>query len=101
MIRLAVALILCGGCAERNVPEDLSRAAPARPAAQPPVDLAFSTALPPRAEVEMSGRVIRPKNATGDAWVFITDGECWKPGSHAYLRTVASAEPWGGEVFVA
>jgi hypothetical protein len=55
-----------------------------------------------KAEVELSGTLERPAGQTGEAWVFITDGECWKPGTRAFGKGIAapSSDRWGVEVFV-
>jgi hypothetical protein len=102
-VKLAVAataaVALCAGCITPTAPgdrPDLShRAAAAGPAPSP-----SEPALPANAEVEISGTVTRPAGVKGDVTVWITDGPCWQPTTHAFNSTKTIPDKFFLEVFV-
>jgi hypothetical protein len=100
---LACALALAG-CVEnpKDQPQRPPPAAPGTAAPSPAAPAAPSTPppLPELAEVEMTGTVALPKGVTGSVLLFITDGDCWKPGTRSMGRTRTDSDRWAIEVFV-
>jgi hypothetical protein len=76
----------------------------------PPPDLGPRTFVAPPpppaprptvAEVEISGRVVRPKGVKGAVTVWATNGPCFQPGAIAYGETKGNPDRWFLEIFVA
>ena len=73
-------------------PSDLAQAVPAPP--PPPVSTP-APAAPPKpvlpvappgfSSVQVSGQLTMPVGETGTPHVFVTDGECWKRGTRAFI----------------
>lgn len=93
---VVVALLAAGCITPQPPPEpDLApRRAPVVAAPAPPP-------LPVMAECELGGVVTRPAGARGALKVWITDGDCWRDGTHAWGEFAGGvADHWGAEVFV-
>ncbi len=89
------ALALVAGCVDP--PDEHARPTPPPPAARP---VAPPPSLPPMAEVELSGTVMRPAGQKGEITVWITDGPCWQPATHAFNATKTIPDKFFVEVFV-
>lgn len=75
-------------------PPDLAQAPPkvvTAPIAPPP---------PVNAEVEIGGKVQRPAGAKGEVKLWVTDGPCWQPTTHALGDTKGTPDNFFVEVFV-
>ena len=93
--------VLClAGCVSPPSPAD----DPPRPKAPSPVARApvppAPPPLPPNAEVEIGGTLTFPKGVTGDAMVYVADGECWKPETRAFAEKLSRGTDFFSEVFV-
>ncbi len=96
LVALAVA-----GCVTPTPPGDQPDLARRAAAPQPLAPSPPPPSLPVTAEVELSGTIARPPAQKGDVTVWITDGPCWQPGTHAFGSTRAvGGDKWFLEVFV-
>lgn len=117
--RYAFVLALVAACTEQKPPApspDLAQAVvapPPEPATppRPPIPPPPPPSLPkPPAgfvAVQVSGQLTLPVNEKGDPHVFVTDGECWKSGTKAFLDkpvpgafTLETAVPKGTTLYV-
>ncbi|HZS38607.1 MAG TPA: hypothetical protein VFF06_17360 [Polyangia bacterium] len=79
---VAISALLAGACSRSS--------SPPAPPPPPSVSPAIAAAGVP-AEVELRGHVTAPKDAKGETRVYVTDGECWKPGTSS-LEDVRATE---------
>jgi hypothetical protein len=94
---LALALLLsaCVAPPPPAEPDLAPKPAPPKPAAAP-----APPPIPANAEVELSGKIVVPKEARGTPKIFVADGECWKPTTRAFGSATPQMGTWFVEVFV-
>jgi hypothetical protein len=84
---ILVAALLSGCITPQPPPEpDLAPRPAPKSAAKPP-----TPELPTMAECEISAEVTRPKGVKGELHAWVTDGECWREGTHAWGETKGGA----------
>jgi len=81
------AVVLGAGCVVPSPPAESDRSRPPPPSAV-------------TAEVEVGGTVKRPAAIKGDVEVWVTDGPCWQPTTHAYGVSKANNDRFFVDVFV-
>jgi hypothetical protein len=97
--RALLVAVLLGGCITPQPPAEPDLAP--RPAPKPAAAKPATPELPTMAEVELGGEATRPKGAKGELHAWVTDGECWREGTHAWGETKGVAnDRFFSEVFV-